>query len=171
MHVLQFTSFGEVLSRGELFLSNPRATSPGRRTNTLWMKPDAGQRTRTIYVRHLFNQWKQHVIQDRSIVWFVFQGYGNLRLQTNGSRMLVPEVAWWWTDCPANVFSWRWCWTDFTGTPPKEQTFTSHRTVYLDIHLGYLIYHMRLDYLLLLYPRLIDSFPRFYISFLWFIRC
>ena len=30
MHVLQFTSFGEVLSRGELFLSNPRATSPGR---------------------------------------------------------------------------------------------------------------------------------------------
>ena len=61
--------------------------------------------------------------------------------------------------------------TNFTGTPPKEQTFPSHRTVYLDIHLGYLIYHMRLDYLLLLYPRLIDSFPRFYISFLWFIRC
>ena len=28
--VVEFTSFGEVLSRGELFLSNPRATSPGR---------------------------------------------------------------------------------------------------------------------------------------------
>ena len=33
--LVEFTSFGEVLSRGELFLSNPRATSPGRRTNTL----------------------------------------------------------------------------------------------------------------------------------------
>ena len=32
--LVEFTSFGEVLSRGELFLSNPRATSPGRRTNT-----------------------------------------------------------------------------------------------------------------------------------------
>ena len=47
---------------------------------------EARDKTRTIYVRHLFNQWKQHVIQDRSIVWFVFQGYGNLRLQTNGNR-------------------------------------------------------------------------------------
>merc|ERR1712007_384773 len=28
--LVEFTSFGEVLSRGELFLSNPRATSPGR---------------------------------------------------------------------------------------------------------------------------------------------
>ena len=40
---------------------------------------EARDKTRTIYVRHLFNQWKQHVIQDRSIVWFVFQGYGRSR--------------------------------------------------------------------------------------------
>ena len=76
---MEFTSFGEVLSRGELFLSNPRATSPGRRQRPL--KTESGERqTRTIYVRHLFNQWKQHVIQDRSIVWFVFQ-VTDLRLQ------------------------------------------------------------------------------------------
>ena len=38
----------------------------------------------------------EHVIQDRSIVWFVFQGDGNLRLQTHGKQMIGRGVHFLW---------------------------------------------------------------------------